>query len=338
MNRISIMYLLAGDSLKASSRVRGYWIIEELNKSKVKTKGIVAASKKGLILSLFYMLFYHTIVFQKVYSKYHVILAKIAKRLGKKVIFDIDDYPYRFDVSVRYTGFERMLSLSDHVLCGGEELHKYVESLGFRNSELFRTPVKLSNYKRLNDVFENRSRVCIGWIGNGLHYEQDLVDILYEPLRILSSQYSFRLKIIGSMGSGIIQSTFERLNNVELVCVEYLDWSDNTLVSKELSTIDIGVYPLLKNNFNRFKCGFKALEYFAMKLPVIASKNLSNSDIVSHGENGYLVTSKDEWILYLEKLINDGEGRIFMGENGYRRICQDYATEVFARNLLYLCD
>ena len=111
---------------------------------------------------------------------------------------------------------------------------------------------------------------------------------------------------------------FTQQNNVELCLINDIDWSNENLISRELNEIDIGLYPLLPNYFNKFKCGFKALEYMAMKIPVVASPVSLNKQIIQHNFNGFFANNDNEWINYLNQLIFDSNKRKSMGMTGYK--------------------
>lgn len=61
---------------------------------------------------------------------------------------------------------------------------------------------------------------------------------------------------------------------------------------KIYNEIDIVIIPLMKNKFNGFKSELKLIEAGFFKKPVICSNIQQYSDVVSHGENGFLVEEK----------------------------------------------
>ena len=52
--------------------------------------------------------------------------------------------------------------------------------------------------------------------------------------------------------------------------MNHLNDKDN---NNDLNNVDIGVYPLINNDFNSFKCGFKALEYRIEMIIIIITVN-----------------------------------------------------------------
>jgi glycosyltransferase involved in cell wall biosynthesis len=98
----------------------------------------------------------------------------------------------------------------------------------------------------------------------------------------------------------------------------------------ELDTFDIGILPEPDDPWTRGKGGYKALLYMAVGIPVIASRVGVNPDIVADGETGYCVTTTDEWISALRRLIDDAPLRERFGAAGRARVVERYSINVIA--------
>ena len=82
------------------------------------------------------------------------------------------------------------------------------------------------------------------------------------------------------------------------------------------------------------KCGYKLIQYMACSLlPTVASPVGVNSEIVAHGESGYLATSASEWEEYLSYLISDPKLRTRMGARGRAIVESRYSLKVQAPRL-----
>jgi len=327
-NQNNILFVLTGDRSKASSRVRGFWIAEELELFGCHCNLTWDNSKFNILKMAFEVLKYDAVIFQKTYSRYHLLLLLWAKLLGKKVFLDIDDAPSRINKKSTLKNFSYMVKFSTHVFCGSHNLIKLVDIIKTNKALLIPTSVKLENY---NPIQKNNSKICIGWIGNGKHYHQDLTQLLLEPLKILSQRYPIRFKLVGACSVETLYHVFGEIKNLELDFIDQLNWSADDAVGMALSDIDIGVYPLVNNDFNSYKCGFKALEYMAMKIPVVSSPITVNKEIVLDNVNGFLVNSTQEWIGALEDLITNSVKRNTFGINGYNKIVSEYSTKATAR-------
>ena len=96
------------------------------------------------------------------------------------------------------------------------------------------------------------------------------------------------------------------------------------------NTCDVGVYPLLDDEWSRGKCGFKAIEFMACGVPVVAAAVGVNCEIIQDGVNGFLASSEDDWIDKLGRLLTDRDLRHQLGAAGRRTIEERYSLRVHA--------
>jgi glycosyltransferase involved in cell wall biosynthesis len=85
--------------------------------------------------------------------------------------------------------------------------------------------------------------------------------------------------------------------------------------------------PLPNDEWSKGKCGFKGLQYMALEIPSILSPVGVNSEIITHGINGYLASTQAEWEHYLTILIQDAELRKRIGIAGRKTIENYYSIE-----------
>lgn len=321
---MKILFLTIGDECKASSRVRVFWLVELL---KIDSAIITSSDGFRIFGNLFKQVKSNIFIFQKNASKYHFWSVRILKYLSKKTIFDIDDFPSPNNSEITLRNFKRMCSSVNIILAGSPEL---VSLCGQYNSHVYLLPsgIKLQNYSKKS--LWKKNYLCIGWIGNGNHYANDLTCILEEPLKILAQRYQLKLKIVGSANNHVITDVFSKIEGLHFEHVSSLNWSNPKVIDQAMDEFDIGVYPLNETFFNSFKCGFKALEYYAKGIPVVSSNVAMNKDIVLHEKTGYIVNSIEEWIIALESLIKDLELRKQMGDAGYKHVKENYAIEKIA--------
>ncbi len=90
------------------------------------------------------------------------------------------------------------------------------------------------------------------------------------------------------------------------------------------TTVASGSVP---SEFNQYKCGFKALEYMAMKIPVVSSDVAENMEIIEDSVNGFFATSAEEWKLYIELLLEDVVRSEGMGIKGHKLVEMRYSTK-----------
>ena len=113
------------------------------------------------------------------------------------------------------------------------------------------------------------------------------------------------------------------------VTVANVTWSLKDEVSL-FNTCDVGVYPLTEDEWTKGKCGFKAIQFMACGVPVVASAVGVNREIIADGVNGFLAATEDEWVEKLTRLADDPALRRRMGEAGRQTIEERYSLRVNA--------
>ena len=88
---------------------------------------------------------------------------------------------------------------------------------------------------------------------------------------------------------------------------------------------DIGIVPLVYNQFNKCKSELKYIELSTLGVPVIASRIDSYEEAIEDGVNGFLATSEDEWVSKLITLIKDPVLRNGMVNNAHANILKNYS-------------
>ncbi len=366
-----VLFYLCGDRNKASSRVRGYWIAEELEERGILCSLEPQHTKRALVLFVFKVLFHDVVVFQKTYSRWHVLLERWARLLGQKTILDLDDAPSRNNSPVTLRNVAKMMRNVTAVTVGSKALKEYAEQYS-GNVHLIPSSIRLKYYSpkdRFNNessilqsssqakatdgngydkitssvssersVVKNTDVVTLGWIGNGRHYKRDLIEILKEPLTEVAKAYPIRFKLIGACGEQVLYNAFSNIQGLKIDFIDQIEWSDPAAVAEALQDIDIGLYPLLPNEFNNYKCGFKALEYMAMAIPVISSDVAENREILKHGENGLFANSSQEWEDAIRVLIRDNISRTSMGKIGRTLVEKRYSIQAAVDSMMKVLD
>lgn len=325
--RTSYIFYLCGDSSKASSRVRGYWIARELKYFGSKCYLESRHTARALVLFALKMVFYDVVIFQKTYGRWHVRLQRLATFLGKTTILDLDDAPSRSNDPVTLTNVTRMLKSVSVVTVGSKALQTYADEYS-NNVHLLPSAIRLESYQPVRRATDSDKVVCLGWIGNGAHYKRDLIEILRRPLIEVAKRCPVRFKLIGACEEIELYEAFNNIPGLAIDIVDEIEWDDPKAVGSALKEIDIGLYPLLSNNFNKYKCGFKALEYMAMSIPVVSSRVAENEEIIIDGETGFFAEDSERWEKCLLQLIEDAYLRVLMGTNGRIIVEERYSTQV----------
>jgi glycosyltransferase involved in cell wall biosynthesis len=194
---------------------------------------------------------------------------------------------------------------------GNRFLENYVTPIN-PNVYIIPTPVRLHN---LLDHQITSDKTVIGWIGR--HENLLYVSHLQRVFAHLNRKYkdTFILKII-----------CDEPLNLEDVIVINKRWSLEEELA-DLSEIDIGIMPLGSDDWSKGKCAFKILQYMSMGIPVVASPIGMNKEVITHGVNGYLAETEEEWIIYISRLINDNNLRKSLGYSGKQLVISYYTYE-----------
>jgi glycosyltransferase involved in cell wall biosynthesis len=141
----------------------------------------------------------------------------------------------------------------------------------------------------------------VGWVGT--HSTLQYLRTLIPALQRLTVRRRFLLRVVGATldAPGVV--------------VENRPWSLEREVS-DFQSFDVGLYPLAEDAWSLGKSGFKAVQYMACGVPVVASPVGVTTEMVRDGENGFLATSEDDWVNRLESLLDDAKLRRRLGENG----------------------
>ena len=320
----SVLFLLSGSELKASSRVRGYWVATELQKRGFSCVMQCGQGPLGCIQALAAAWRCKYVIFQKRYSRWDVLLQRVLTALGRKTILDLDDAPSRINHPVTLQHVSQMMRRCSAVTVGCQNLADMVAEQGV-SATLIPSCVNLDFYAVPNRA-ESPERIHLGWIGNGGHYAEDLVQILSEPLRRLAERLPLKLTLVGVGGHQALREHFGAIAGLETRFIDALDWAAPSAVSDVIAEFDLGLYPRLDNEFNHYKCGFKAIEYMATGCPVVASPVGAVSDIVKDGVTGALAVGEDAWIAAIERLAGDSRLRSQWGQEGRKRVESEFST------------
>jgi len=329
---MKILFFLRYSRDQASSRVRGFYIAEEMKKRGIDCDIIFGYGKKVYAKFLLKFMNYDIIYFQKRYTGINVKLNKLARFMGKKTIFDIDDAPG--GVSLNSTAEEmaiQMMKYSSAVIVGSHKLFDFAKRFN-RFTYLLPTSINLDYYKPKK---EKKDKDCIklGWVGNGINYKNDLLKLI-KPLEKIGGKYKIKLIIVGALGQKEIYESFGKIKKVKVEVIDSIDWADPMAVPAVINDFDIGLYPLLNNAYNQYKCGFKALEYMAMEVPVLSSPVGENKFIIEDEIDGFLVPDEKGWIEKLSRLVENEGIRKKMGNIARKKIEEKYSTEVCADKLI----
>lgn len=320
----SVVFVLKKRQL-ASSRVRVLDLIPGLEK-----RGIIASVTiypRTFIKKIFFFLnlYKHDIVFiQKTVPR--IFIFNTIRKFSKRLVFDFDDAIFSFtdresdENEDKYIKFINVVKKSDLVIAGNPILAK--EAFQYADKvEVLPSAVKINRLK----TYSCDAVPCpcvIGWVGYGHNLHHLL--IAGEALKKLAREYPIELRVISD-------------NHFELdgVVVKNIPWDLSTQYS-EISKFDIGIMPLPKNSWTKGKCSYKALQYMATGVPVVATNWGYNSYVIEDGKNGLLAENSDEFYEKLKFLIDNPSSAHKIGVAGHSFIEQEYSIEIIGARLANL--
>jgi glycosyltransferase involved in cell wall biosynthesis len=211
---------------------------------------------------------------------------------------------------------DKLMAGAALVVSGNNYLAQRADDAGAHWVEVIPSVIDLARYPLLVKARVNTASDClprIVWIGSPstVHYLQ----LIRDALKAVADQNPFVLRIIGG-------------GKIDLpgVSVEVMPWSEAT-ETDNIRHCTIGIMPLLDSSWERGKCGYKLIQYMACGLPVVGSEVGVNPEVVTSGENGFLVTNTDDWVVALTRLLCDPSLCAEMGEAGRRRVVQTYCIQ-----------
>jgi glycosyltransferase involved in cell wall biosynthesis len=292
----------------------------------LKTPGHVAGKAAGVVRSLAARVasawraseFDAAYVFREGALLGPAVAERILARSGVPYVFDFDDAVWVRYVSpansylsyLRFPGKTATLCrLARHVMAGNAYLRDY--ALRYNpHVTVVPTTIDTERYRPLPP--RNPGRPVIGWTGS--YSTEQYLAIVRPALERLRARHDFKFVVVGG---GTFTAT-----GVE---VEHRPWRAATEV-EDLADFDIGLMPLPDAEWERGKCGLKALQYMALGVPVLVSPVGVNTEIVEHGRNGLLAASPEEWDEQLARLLESPALRRTLGEAGRATVEAGYSA------------
>lgn len=248
----------------------------------------------------------------------------IARVFGKKIIYDFDDSIWLPNTSdenrlisrLKWHSKVKNLCRWSHVVSAGNRyLALFAEAFA---SRVVINPTTVDAHHRHTPGSAASSTsgvVTIGWTGthSTLRYLEGLEPVLQQ----LESAFGDRVRFL------IIANREPALSLRNLV---FVPWAEEREI-EDLRLIDIGIMPLVEDEWSKGKCGLKALQYMSLGIPTVASPVGVNTEIIRDGVCGFLCYDPECWRKTLSRLVEDSALRVKIGTAGRSRVLADYSTE-----------
>ena len=248
---------------------------------------------------------------------------RLYRLLSRRLVYDIEDNIIMeqgnvinpFVTMLKGPGKARyLIKTADHVITSSPFLNDYCLGINrLKSCSFISSSVDSKRFVPTN-TYNNNKAVTIGWTGT--FSSKIYLDLLRDVFLELNKRIDFKLRVIGNFQYD--------LPGIDL---EVIQWTKETEV-EDLQGIDIGIYPLVQDDWVLGKSGLKAIQYMAFGLPTVATNVGTTPKIIEHMANGWLVKTEEEWIEALEELIKNPQLRRDLGEAARLTVLENYSTDV----------
>jgi len=235
------------------------------------------------------------------------------RRIAKTMVLDVDDA-----IFCRYPNKAIALAkMVDVVLAGNRLLAEWASQFS-NHVEWMPTCIDTDQYKPASNIAPLDKALVIGWVGTSSNIRN--LEVVVAALRETARNYRFEFRVI-SNERGVLDSL-----DLQGVNVRFEEWSAERETA-QLRELDIGIMPLIDDQWSQYKCGAKLLQYMALGIPGIASPVGVNGDILIHGQNGYLASTTEQWNSAFAKLLVDRNHRHSLGEVAIQTVVKKFSIQ-----------
>ena len=255
----------------------------------------------------------------------------LAKVLQKRLIYDFDDAIWIANTSeankaaagLKWHGkVGQICGWAYKNSCGNTFLAAYARRF---NTRTVVNPTTIDAQDLHNRVRDQGApgRLVIGWTGthSTLKYLDQVVPVL---ARLEAEGLDFEFRVISNQPP-----------ELPLRSLVYLPWRKETEIA-DLLGFHVGLMPLEDDAWAQGKCAFKALQYMALGVPALVSPVGMNTEVVQHGQNGFVCATPADWEAGLRQLLADSALRQRLGHAARATVEARYSVAANTPNFLGL--
>jgi glycosyltransferase involved in cell wall biosynthesis len=322
----------------------GYWRTV-LPSRYIETDGLYIDVTGGAV-DYNHLLEYQTIFVQRVHNWESVEVLRRLKKLGKRIVYDIDD-----DL------FSIPESNPAHNSMGRSEQMAALECMKMASVV---TTTTTALQERLTQMLDGISPVVIPnayefdsswlrteltgspdgfkrifWQGSNTH-DLDWSECFEAVDALMRMHDNLKMVILGFLPTMIQKSLNEKHWKGR---VEYLGPMEPEAYFQLIRHVraDVGLAPLESNWFNEAKSPIKWIENSMIGMPTVASNVRAYSDVIKNGHDGYLCCDTQDWIAAIDSCLVDKDLRLKMLANARSRVINEFDIKTVAqtwRNIL----
>lgn len=262
-------------------------------------------------------------------------LGFMCQHFGKKLVVDLDDNLFEvkpdqpaWEQGYRPGGKARayagaFISQAAALIVSTEPLKEYYEKY---LKEVFGLEKPIFVFPNYNDVADfrhipeekHKDKIVIGWQGSTTH-TKDLKMVVPALGNILNKYPNVHLEFLGGIPEKDVAYLFKDLEDNVYDRISIIGghpaWDKYPELLASMKW-DIGIAPLVNDEFNRGKSHIKWMEYAMYQIPCVASKVYPYSTNIKP-KTGFLATNTKDWTYKLEKLIKNPGLRKDVGWKAY---------------------
>ncbi|HUR99735.1 MAG TPA: glycosyltransferase family 4 protein [Pyrinomonadaceae bacterium] len=246
----------------------------------------------------------------------------------KPIIYQLDDplfVPYRSPANglLSYLKFfgkvKEIVRMSSAVLVNSGPIREFAEQY---NKNVWQVPSVVDIDKFVyRESDQLRRPVCVGWSGSPTTIKN--LKMIEEPLARISNDEECDISLIGSDDFGLTGVRHKAKR-----------WSGETEV-EDLRRIQIGLVPLPDDNpWNPYKFIMKTAQYMSLGIVPVGTPMASNTEVIRHGENGFLASNGNEWADAISTLIHDEKLRCSMSSRAASDAAEKYSLQANAGKIV----
>lgn len=240
-------------------------------------------------------------------------LERLLIKHNSNVVYDFDDALFEFPQNKK--NMPLLLGKIKCIIAGNSFLKNYAVQY---NNNVYLLPTCVEVSKCYPKSRQKTGNIVIGWIGNPVNLRH--LNIVRVPLGNILERYDkVRIKIVCDGQPYIIDPKFDDR-------IESVPWSLEQEIEL-IDSFDIGIMPLTADRYSEGKCGFKLIQYMAMKKAVVCTPLGINAKIVEHGIEGFHALDEWGWERHIEELIINKLKREEIGRKGRRKVEKEYSVE-----------
>lgn len=252
------------------------------------------------------------VVLRRTYSRFFFSLIRY---FSKYLVFDFDDAIFQKSngqvSQKRGKSFAYAVTHCEQVWAGNSYLAEHARRYN-KNVNIIPTSLDIEKYELA--VEKPKESMDLVWIGSS-STKKHLITVLPALENAAKKIPALRLKIIADFSF-----------HSDILDIDPVRWSEKTEAA-DLSSSHIGIAPLPDNLYTQGKCGLKVIQYMAAGLPVVSSPVGVNKDMVEDGVSGFLANDDDDWLLALQKLADNPNLQVSMGEAGRKRCLEHFTLQ-----------